>query len=160
MQVIPVIDLRHGAAVHAIAGDRDNYQPVMLGVIRDGDPCGLASFYAARNPPAIYLADLDAILGGEVQASLWHAIAKVTACPLWVDFGARGDLHLPPFLELQHHGESKSCLVLGSETLQDISQIRKIANQISPEQLILRLERKEGKPRSGRRWKRPVAGTA
>lgn len=149
MQVIPVIDLQHGVAVHAIAGDRDNYQPVLLGGIRDGDPHRLASFYAARNPLAIYLADLDAILGGEVQATLWHPIARVAACPLWVDFGVRGGLDLSPFLELQHRSESRNLLVLGSETLQDISQIRKIANQISPEQFILSLDRKAGKPVSG-----------
>ena len=47
MQLIPVIDLAQGRAVHAKAGDRARYQPVhsVLTPGSDGDPLALVQAY-------------------------------------------------------------------------------------------------------------------
>src|SRR4051812_2217086 len=43
MQLIPVIDLKAGQAVRAVAGDRAHYQPLRSVLHAGGDPIGLAS---------------------------------------------------------------------------------------------------------------------
>src|SRR5690554_7877547 len=64
MDVIPVLDLRGGCAVHADGGDRSRY-PVVEGVLGSGtDPVGLATRFRDRLGCAtVYVADLDAIAG-------------------------------------------------------------------------------------------------
>ena len=47
MELIPVLDLAHGVAVHAIGGDRSRYEPVRSELARgaEGDPMALAGAY-------------------------------------------------------------------------------------------------------------------
>jgi phosphoribosylformimino-5-aminoimidazole carboxamide ribotide isomerase len=149
MQIIPVIDLKQGQAVHAIAGERKNYQPLKLKESSPGDPLALAKYYAARKPTAIYLADLDAISGRAAQLETWLAIQATANCPLWLDCGVRSADSLLPYFELRRQSPLPHCLVLGSETLQSVSQLQEIAEKILPERLIISLDRKEGKPISG-----------
>src|SRR5436309_344159 len=42
IRVIPVLDLKAGLAVRAIAGERDHYQPLRTCLHRDSDPLGVA----------------------------------------------------------------------------------------------------------------------
>ena len=82
MDVIPVIDLRGGAAVHARRGRRDAYAPLAA------DPVALARDLCARcRTRTLYVADLDAIEGGEPDATTLGALAVVA--DLWLDAGAR-----------------------------------------------------------------------
>jgi phosphoribosylformimino-5-aminoimidazole carboxamide ribotide isomerase len=57
MRVVGVIDLKAGAAVHAVRGERERYRPV-------GDPLSLAHrFRDALGLDELYVANLDAISG-------------------------------------------------------------------------------------------------
>lgn len=145
MQVIPVMDLRGGLAVHAIAGERDRYAPLRHDDVVEGDPRSLIAFYAARNPPAIYVADLDAISGNEPQLDLWTQIALLAKCPLWIDCGIRDHHSCGPFLELQRRTKADNALILPTESLRSVSEVRQIADYINALQLILSLDRKDGK---------------
>jgi HisA/HisF family protein len=88
-QVIPVIDVRHGQAVHAVAGDRANYQPLISPLCPDADPGSLASGYRKLFEfKTLYVADLDGIEGRGANLQL---ISKVSApfetlC-IWFDGG-------------------------------------------------------------------------
>jgi len=68
MQLIPVIDLKGKKAVRAVRGERANYRPWNLPGCGDGDPVEALRLYRAIHPfPQVYIADLDAIAGGEAN---------------------------------------------------------------------------------------------
>jgi uncharacterized protein related to proFAR isomerase len=77
--LIPVLDLAHGQAVHAIGGRRDEYRPVesVLAPGRAGDAPALARAYRERlGATQCYVADLDAIQGNGPQSELLHRLAN------------------------------------------------------------------------------------
>ena len=64
MDVIPVIDVRHGMAVHARQGQRDQYKPLETPLAQRSDPVAVARGFLSLFPfRAIYVADLDGIEG-------------------------------------------------------------------------------------------------
>jgi HisA/HisF family protein len=148
MQVIPVIDLKDSQAVHAIAGDRATYKPIQLSGSNPGDALALTALYAARNPVAIYLADLDAIEGKPAQTAIWLEISKLANCPLWIDCGVRDAASLSAFLAFQRFSHCSNCLITGSETLESLSQLKSIAFLLKPKQIIVSLDRRNGLPLS------------
>lgn len=147
MDIIPVIDLKAGRAVHAVAGERAAYQPLQFSPIPEGDAVALAAFYAQRQPPAVYVADLDAIEGEPPQIDLWRQIASVAACPLWIDCGFRSAESLFPLLPFfQQPTDHRPSVILGTETLTSPNEILLIAQQLAPGRLILSIDRKAGAP--------------
>lgn len=77
-EVIPVLDLAGGVAVHARGGDRARYAPTIsvLAPEHPGDALALARAYRERvRARRCYVADLDAIVGGSVQVDLLRALA-------------------------------------------------------------------------------------
>src|SRR4051812_47889975 len=112
MRVIPVLDLRGGLAVHAVAGDRARYAPVRSLLHPDPDPIGLArAFRAELGLTEVYLADLDAIAGGPPSVATYRALGDL-GMSIWVDAGVRdrGSLGL-----LRDSGAAT--LIVGLETL-------------------------------------------
>src|SRR3712207_6368377 len=93
MQIIPVLDLARGVAVHARAGERGRYEPVRSALApgADGDPVTLLRAYReGLGVAACYVADLDAIQGGAVQRELLRELATLEtgfAGSLLVDAG-------------------------------------------------------------------------
>jgi phosphoribosylformimino-5-aminoimidazole carboxamide ribotide isomerase len=117
MQVIPVIDIRNGVAVRAIAGLRDSYAPLATPLAATSDPLdvarGLASLYAFES---FYVADLDAIecRGSNVPtvAALAEALAPAR---LWLDAGFTRALDAAAWRAVETVD-----LVFGSETLDSV----------------------------------------
>ena len=91
MDVIPVIDVRHGLAVAAVRGRRSEYRPLVTPLASGSDPAAVARGYAALFAfPVLYVADLDGIEGRGRDAGLPARLA--TALPtarLWIDDGTR-----------------------------------------------------------------------
>jgi HisA/HisF family protein len=91
MDIIPVIDVRHGVAVHATGGRREEYRPLAT-PLADGSETvavaqGLMTLFAF---PALYVADLDAIEGrAENGEGLALLAAGVPGTELWIDAGDR-----------------------------------------------------------------------
>lgn len=109
MHIVPVIDVRYGIAVRAVAGDRANYRALRP---EDGaaSVLAVAQRYREIYPfSTFYIADLDGIEGRgtnvDLQASLSAALAPVD---LWIDSGG--------FPTPDHLG---SLSVIGSESLSD-----------------------------------------
>jgi len=87
-KLIGVIDLKGQRAVHAVAGNRDRYQPVSF---CDGDPVALAKHYREIGVVELYVADLDAIEGREIQTSVIEQLGDLTEQhPMAIDIGWTG----------------------------------------------------------------------
>jgi phosphoribosylformimino-5-aminoimidazole carboxamide ribotide isomerase len=116
IDIIPVIDLRHGLVVRAKAGDRAHYAPIVTPLSATADPVDVAHGLLAAVPARrLYVADLDAIEGrGSDTGNLRRLAAACPSTELWVDSGFAADADLTAFLD---SGLGRP--VLGSESQQD-----------------------------------------
>ena len=91
MDVIPVIDIRRGVAVHAYRGERALYQPIRSVLLQGADPLALAGAYRRiLGSTSAYVADLDAIMGsGNNLAIIGDMAAAEPQLDLLVDAGIR-----------------------------------------------------------------------
>ena len=142
MRVIPVLDLRAGRAVLARGGVRDAYQPVeSVLVAAVGDAVALARAFRERlGCDECYVADLDAITGGEPQRALLRAIARVGGRPL-VDSGVAGPASATALVAV---GAAR--VVVGLETLPSFDALAAIAGAIGSERVVFSLDLREGHP--------------
>jgi phosphoribosylformimino-5-aminoimidazole carboxamide ribotide isomerase len=147
MQIIPVLDLAGGMAVHAQAGDRSRYAPLESGLVpgRVGDPAALLrAFHATLGIHECYVADLDAIQGGAVQRTLIRELAEFHtgfAGALLVDAGT----HLPEgALELLSCGASE--VVIGLETLHAFADLAAIVSVVGSSRVVFSLDLRLGNP--------------
>ena len=147
MQIIPVLDMTGGIAVHAQAGDRTRYAPLKsdLAPGRVGDPVAvLRAFHAMLGIHECYVADLDAIQGGAVQRTLIRELAEFHtgfAGALLVDAGT----HLTEgALEVLSCGASE--VVVGLETLHAFSDLEAIVNVVGPSRVVFSLDLRLGNP--------------
>jgi phosphoribosylformimino-5-aminoimidazole carboxamide ribotide isomerase len=110
MQIIPVIDVRHGLAVRAVRGDRSNYRPIETPLSASADPVDVVRGYMGLFPfNTLYIADLDGIEGRGANTALpQHLREGAGVEEVWVDNGAAAlsDAVSPPVRQ-----------VLGSESL-------------------------------------------
>jgi phosphoribosylformimino-5-aminoimidazole carboxamide ribotide isomerase len=147
MVIIPVLDLSHGVAVHARAGDRSRYQPVrsVLTPARDGDPLALLrAFRETLGAEQCYLADLDSIQGGAVQRTTIRELAQFEAGfagALLVDAGTG---QLGGALEVLACGASE--VVVGLESLHAFSDLEAIVRLIGSTRVVVSLDLRLGSP--------------
>jgi uncharacterized protein related to proFAR isomerase len=124
VDVIPVIDVRHGVAVAAVRGERAAYQPLATPLAEGCDPLAVARGYARLFTfPILYLADLDGIEGRGADGSLPEALcAAVPGVRVWVDNGAH-----PSKVARRMGGSTRVTQVIGTESLEgeaDIDALR------------------------------------
>jgi uncharacterized protein related to proFAR isomerase len=100
--VIPVLDLMGGQVVRGQGGQRSTYRPIVSSLCPGSEPLALAlRLLACRAVPVdaggaddatLYVADLDAILGGAAQVRVLQALLQ--GLPglreLWLDAGFTG----------------------------------------------------------------------
>lgn len=89
MKLIPVIDLMRGQVVRARRGDRGSYRPIESRLCASSDPITVARVLRDHcDARQLYIADLDALTGGEPQVALLRALqAALPQTELWVDAG-------------------------------------------------------------------------
>ena len=112
MQIIPVIDIRNGAVMHARAGDRDSYKPISTPLAATSAPADVVAGFLTLHPfEKIYIADLDAIQG---RGGNRYEIGALSECfpalRFMVDSGARFS---------DWRGAARVDCVIGSESLRD-----------------------------------------
>ena len=123
MRVVGVIDLKAGAAVHAVRGERERYRPV-------GDPLSIARGFRLEE---LYVADLDAIAGAGDNDAVIRALAHEAR--VMVDAGVGEPERARALLELGVHR-----VVVGTETLADADAL----DRLLPE-AILSVDLREGR---------------
>lgn len=78
LKLIPVIDLKNGAVVHAKQGIRENYQPIKSVLTTKSDIYSvLNGFLKLHTFDTFYIADLDAIIGQNNQNDLIEQVLKI-----------------------------------------------------------------------------------
>jgi uncharacterized protein related to proFAR isomerase len=109
MLIIPVIDIRGGVAVRAVAGERAHYRPIKTPLADSADPIAVARGYQSVFPfPTLYLADLDGIEGRGSNRVIHSRVADAwDGGDIWLDDGS---IEAPP-------AHQRVRPVIGSETL-------------------------------------------
>jgi phosphoribosylformimino-5-aminoimidazole carboxamide ribotide isomerase len=102
VRVVGVIDLKDGAAVHAVRGERERYRPL-------GDPLSIARRFGLEE---LYVADLDAITGSGDNDAVIRALASEARVS--ADAGVNEPERARALLDLGVHR-----VVVGTETLAD-----------------------------------------
>lgn len=141
MRIIPVIDLRGGEAVHGIGGDRARYELVASAITTTpGDAVELAQAYIeVLGTSEMYVADLDAIGGGDVQYAMHQRLSRVSRC--WIDSGVRSEADACALIDV---GADRA--VLGLETLPDFALVRAIVHRLGADRVAFSLDLRGGVP--------------
>jgi phosphoribosylformimino-5-aminoimidazole carboxamide ribotide isomerase len=133
VRVVGVLDLVGGVAVHAVRGERDRYQPVRGRLAPTAEPVALARGFGAIGGREVYVADLDAIGGGALQAEAIAVLAAETR--VIVDAGATRPDRVRELL-----GLGVARVVVGTETLDDVATLPALAEAAGPDGLVLSLD--------------------
>jgi HisA/HisF family protein len=133
--VIPALDLKGGAVVHARQGDRANYRPITSPFGAADDAVTIArGLLAATGSPVLYVADLDAIAGTGNHFELVRGLADaLPGATLWIDAGFSGVAECAFWLPLG------ATLVIGSESLAAVDAWRDIHGAFG-ESVVLSLD--------------------
>lgn len=154
MELIPVLDILGGQAVHARRGLREQYRPVDSVLLpgRPGEARALARAYRESLEAAhCYVADLDAIQGGAPQWELLKALADPAGGfgpGLMVDAGLTSPEQIEQLLRA-----GAETLVAGLETLPGFAELAAIVREAGETGVVFSLDLMEGKPvrrRAGR----------
>jgi phosphoribosylformimino-5-aminoimidazole carboxamide ribotide isomerase len=134
VRVVGVIDLRGGQAVHARAGQRDRYATL-------GDAVELARTYVDRHGlRELYVADLDAIVGGPTQGAAITAVAAAGAS-VWLDAAVSS-------VDRARHvlGLGATHVVVGLETLPSWNALQEICEGVGGQHTAFSLDLRDGTP--------------
>ena len=139
MDVIPVIDVRHGLAVAALRGQRADYRPLVTPLAVGSDPADVARGYAGLFTfPVLYVADLDGIEGsGRNEGLPAHLAAAVPGMRLWIDDGMPARAAARRIADARH-----ATLVIGTESLGDEEDVAAL-RALPPERYVLSLDFKD-----------------
>ena len=141
MELIPAIDILNNIVVKAIVGERKKYKAIQSKILNS---CklehiveGLLNEYDFKK---IYIADLNAIIGNKNNFKIIESIiTKYTHIDFWVDYGIKTYLDFKKF-------ENLPCsLIIGSETLKDVLELKKIKKKIKKNKIILSLDYKNNR---------------
>ena len=141
MRVVPVIDLKGGMAVHAVRGERERYRPVRSVIAGDeGEPLALARAFAAElGLDELYVADLDAITGGDGDhAAVLGALAREGR--VMVDAGVSQPERARALLDLGAHR-----VIVGTETLSGADALDRLLAELPGGAMILSVDLREGR---------------
>lgn len=144
MQIIPVLDLLNGRIVRGIAGRREEYRPIQSKLTDSSEPLDVA--HAIRSHfdlTHFYLADLDAIEGGEPSIELYGKL-QAEGFQLWIDAGIRYADDAAPLIDAGVAG-----IIAGLETLAGPEELSALIDRCPNGQVIFSLDLKNGKPLTG-----------
>lgn len=141
LALLPVLDLRQGQVVRAVAGRREEYRPLVSRLTESTDPLDVAAAIHGRfNLNRLYVADLDAIEGREPQWDLLQRLADA-GFELTVDAGVRTR---DRFTRLEGIGIPR--IVVGLESVTSPAVFENIASHPTAGQLGFSLDLRDGLP--------------
>jgi len=146
IELIPVIDLLKGAAVRAIRGNRQSYQPVVSRLCEGSEPLAVALALCRHCAAArLYVADLDALMGGVAQiATLRALLARLPQIELWVDAGFADAAAAQQLLRELGADAARVVPVLASESLRSRADLAACFEPGALPRAALSLDRRDG----------------
>lgn len=138
---LPVIDLKNRQVVHAVAGQRDKYQPLQSRwTPHASDPLQLTKVLEEKlGLREFYVADLDAIENeGSHQAIIEQLLAAGYA--IWLDAGVQSVQEMNEWLQ-----RGIQNLILASESLQSCHLLEHAFRRQQADQLIFSLDLYQGR---------------
>jgi phosphoribosylformimino-5-aminoimidazole carboxamide ribotide isomerase len=146
MRIIPVLDLKNGAVVRGIAGRRDQYRPIESRLCTGAAIGDIArALRSMCGFDACYLADLDAIAGGEPN---WPLYGDVIAAGFraWIDAGTGTPAAAKRVADFLMGRHVAGRIVVGLESLADGAALGAIVDAVGAERLVFSLDLKNGAP--------------
>jgi len=140
LKVIPVIDVLNGVAVHAVRGERKSYHPLKSVLCTSANPVDVASAFRSSGFKELYLADLDAILGGRANYALYRQINFEAGLGLMIDAGVDDAEKAMGVLEA-----GASSVIIGTETLTDLDFVEKAVERFGGDRIIVSMDLREGR---------------
>jgi phosphoribosylformimino-5-aminoimidazole carboxamide ribotide isomerase len=140
VRVVGVIDLKDGTAVHAVRGERERYRPVRSVLAGDdGDAVALArAFRSQLGLDEVYVADLDAIGGGDGNPALLTVLARKAS--IMVDAGVTEPQRARALLDLGAHR-----VIVGTETLSGPDALDRLLEELPAGAVILSVDLRDGR---------------
>lgn len=137
MQIIPVIDIMRGIAVHARRGERSAYRPIQSVLLQGADPVALLRAYRATfKSDAVYIADLDAIMhSGDNLDVIAKMAAAESQCDLLVDAGIRNVAQAGWLLDT---GAKK--VIIATESLSSLAEASALVTVLGAERALVSLD--------------------
>lgn len=147
--LIPVLDVRGGQVVHAVAGRRADYRPLQSQLTAGSTPHQvLTALRELCGESPVYVADLEGI---EHNAPQWPLLADLCRAggPLWIDAGWRHPQEVIRCLQLGH-----AHVIAGLESTPTPEALRSLVAISSPARLAFSLDLQAGRLRipSGGTW--------
>lgn len=140
MKVIPVIDILHSVAVHAVRGRRSAYQPLQSTLVSSADPLAVAAAFKTLGFSELYVADLDAIMAGTFNFDLFGRIIGSTGLSLMVDAGITSFEWAEWLL-----GCGVSKFVIGTESLLAKGFVGEAVERLGGDHVVVSLDLKNGR---------------
>jgi phosphoribosylformimino-5-aminoimidazole carboxamide ribotide isomerase len=146
MQIIPVLDLKGGVVVRGVAGRRDEYRPIESRLC-EGSAVGdvaraLRQTFACNT---CYLADLDAIAGGEPSLLLYDEVVATGMC-VWLDAGTGTLAAARRVARYFTDRNVAGRVVVGLESVADEAALRSIVEAVGTPCVVFSLDLKQGLP--------------
>jgi phosphoribosylformimino-5-aminoimidazole carboxamide ribotide isomerase len=139
MQLLPVLDVMGGQVVRGIGGRRDQYRPIVSRLTYSTRPLDVARALRAHLGLAeLYLADLDAIMGGAPALETYQTL-QGEGFRLWVDAGLCDATDARPLAEVE-----VATIVAGLETLAGPEALERLCQNHGSERVVFSLDLKAG----------------
>lgn len=145
MRVVPVIDLKQGQVVHAVAGRRDEYRP-MKSLLCDGSsPAAVGAAFRRLGFTEVYVADLDAIAGGLPDDASYE---QLLACDLrlCLDAGVATPQRASDLKRFFPGDAGLTGIVVGLESIDSLPGLIATKAEIAPARLVFSLDLRNGRP--------------
>jgi phosphoribosylformimino-5-aminoimidazole carboxamide ribotide isomerase len=141
MEIIPVLDLLGGVVVRGVGGRRDEYRPIQSLLTTDPSPTAvLDAILDQFKIRTIYVADLDAIIHGELNFTSISELAR-RPVELLIDAGMTS---FSQALTLVDVGVGR--IIAASESLSDFQLLKDLVERFSAKSIVFSMDMKAGAP--------------
>jgi phosphoribosylformimino-5-aminoimidazole carboxamide ribotide isomerase len=146
MRIIPVVDLQGGLVVRGIGGQRDRYRPV-TGALTGGPDVASAAeaLVEGFGFAEVYVADLDAIGGGEPRWDLYEILLRA-GLRLTIDGGLSTVDRTSAFRDFGRCRPEVTGIIVALETLRTEDSLADIFRVLGRELAVFSLDLKDGRP--------------
>lgn len=144
--VLPVLDLKNRQVVRGVAGDRDNYRPIESRLCDGSSPAAVAhGLREAFGFCRCYIADLDAIAGGEPAWACYEDVISAGLAP-WIDAGIRSADQGRRVADYLAARAPEGRVIVGLESMPDVLTLAATGRAVRWERLVFSLDLKHGEP--------------